>query len=151
MQIDQAQKICKMSLEIDSRIREGTDFDKLLSSYDKLVKSADFTPKNAKNATDFDSTGELCKWLEKRGWINKFYDGVTRDIVDETIKNQQNYTQRLYVNESGIGEDISRRLEALKLGPESKEYYDVRPDYSEDEYDNDGFNGLKHLGEVEEF
>jgi hypothetical protein len=93
-----------MSYEIDNRIREGTDFDKLLASYDKLVKAAEFTPKNVKNINDFDSVGELIKWLEKRGWKNKFFDGVTRDIVDETIKNFQNFNQRLYTNESGIGE-----------------------------------------------
>jgi hypothetical protein len=80
-----------ISLELESRIRAGVDFDKLLSSYDKLVKVAEFTPKNVKNANDFDSVGELIKWLEKRGWKNKFYDGVTRDVIDETIKNIQNY------------------------------------------------------------
>jgi hypothetical protein len=59
----------------------------MLASYDKLVKVAEFTPKNVKNASDFDSVGELAKWLEKGGWKNKFYDGVTRDVVDETMKN----------------------------------------------------------------
>ena len=38
LQGDQAIKICKISYEIDCRIREGEDFDKLLASYDKLVK-----------------------------------------------------------------------------------------------------------------
>jgi hypothetical protein len=87
LQIDQAKKICKMSYEVDRRIEEGSDFDKLLSSYDKLVKAAEFTPKNVKNINDFDTFGEAIKWLEKRGWRNTFYDNVTRDIVDETIKN----------------------------------------------------------------
>ena len=74
LQIDQAQKICKLSLEIDSRIRAGDkDVDKFLSSYDKLVKTAEFTPKNTKNATDFDSFAEVGMWLEKRGRQNKFY------------------------------------------------------------------------------
>ena len=39
LQGDQALKICKISYEIDCRIREGADFDKLLASYDKLVKT----------------------------------------------------------------------------------------------------------------
>lgn len=103
-----------MSYEIDCRIREGADFDKLLTSYDKLVKAAEFTPKNVKNINDFDSVGELVRWLEKRGWRNTFYDKVSRDVVDETIKNIQAFNQRLYVNESGIGEEITSRLEALK-------------------------------------
>ena len=58
LQVDQALKICKMSYEIDCRIRAGEDFDKLLSAYDKTVKAADFTPKTAKNATDFESVGK---------------------------------------------------------------------------------------------
>ena len=69
------------------RIQGGaTDIDKLIGSYEKLVKIAEFTPKNTKNAGDFDSVGELVKWLEKGGWKNKFYDGATRDVVDETMK-----------------------------------------------------------------
>jgi hypothetical protein len=100
-----------MSLELDSRIRAGADFDKLLASYDKLVKVADFTPKNSKNANDFDSVGELFHWLEKQGWRNKYYDGATRDELDEMMKNFENYNQRLYINESGIAEEIARRTE----------------------------------------
>lgn len=87
LQNDQAIKICKLSYEIDSRIREGTDFDKVLASYDKLVKTAEFTPKNVKNVNDFDTIGELIRWLEKKGWRCNFYDNVTKDVVDETIKN----------------------------------------------------------------
>lgn len=59
LQTDQAKKLCKISLEIESRIRAGQDFDKLLKSYESLVKIAEFTPKNAKNASDFDSVGKI--------------------------------------------------------------------------------------------
>jgi hypothetical protein len=117
----------------------------MLASYDKLVKVAEFTPKNVKNASDFDSVGELVKWLEKGGWKNKFYDGVTRDIVDETVKNIQNWSQRLYTNESGIGEEITKRIEALKTAALKENYYDSDQSYNLDEYDNDGYNQL--LGE----
>ena len=142
LQVDQAEKLCKISLEIDSRIREGADFDKMLASYDKLVKIAEFTPKNAKNASDFDSTGELFKWLEKRGWKNKFYDNVTRDVVDETLKNFQAYNQRLYINETGIGEEITRRIEALKVAAEHENLYDTDKTYDLDAFENEAFNQL---------
>lgn len=144
LQVDQAYKICKMSYEIDCRIREGADFDKLLTSYDKLVKAAEFTPKNVKNINDFDSVGELIKWLEKKGWRNTFYDNVTRDIVDETIKNFQNFNQRLYTNESGIGEQITERINALKHAKqiEDETYYGTNKEYDLDNFDNDGFVGL---------
>lgn len=144
LQGDQALKICKISYELDSRIREGTDFDKMLASYDKLVKTAEFTPKNVKNASDFDSTGELFRWLEKRGWRNKFFDDVSRDIVDETIMNIQNYNQRLYTNESGIGDEITRRIESLKVAKELEtNYYGTdEDDYDLDNYDNEGYEKL---------
>ena len=151
LQKDQALKICRMSLEIDKKIQEGSDFDKLLNSYDKLVKAAEFTPKNAKNASDFDSAGELVVWLTKRGFKPHYYDGVTRDIVDSTMKNIQNFNQRLYVNESNIGDEISRRIESLK---ELQEYeknntykeddeYGLNRDYEDmDNFDNDGYEDL---------
>lgn len=143
LQGDQAVKICKISYEIDCRIREGADFDKLLASYDKLVKTGEFTPKNVKNASDFESMGELCRWLEKRGFENPFYDGETRDVVDETIKNIQSWNQRLYTNESGIGDEITQRIQALKTAAELETYYDLNEDNTDfDNYENEGFEQL---------
>lgn len=141
LQVDQAQKICKLSLEIDSRIRAGDkDVDKFLSSYDKLVKTAEFTPKNTKNANDFDSFAEVAMWLEKHGRINKFYDNTTRDIIDETLKNIENYNQRLYINEGGIGDEITQRIEALKASEKMEEnFFDLQKEFQPDEYDNAGF------------
>ena len=142
LQFDQALKVCKISLELDSRIREGTDFDKMLTAYDKLVKTAEFTPKNTKNASDFDSVGELMKWMEKRGHITRFYDNVTRDIVDETIKNIQAWNQRLYTNDSSIADEINNRIEALKNIQRVENFYDTQQEFDIDEYENDGFEQL---------
>lgn len=141
LQIDQAQKLCKISLEINSRIRAGDkDVDKFMATYDKLIKSAEFTPKNAKNAADFDSFAEVAFWLEKHGRINKFYDNVTRDVIDETLKNIENYNQKLYVNEGGIGEEITERLAALKTSNTKEEsIYDIQTEFDTDEYDNSAF------------
>ena len=142
LQFDQALKVCKISLELDSRIREGADFDKMLTSYDKLVKTAEFTPKNTKNASDFDSVGELMKWMEKRGHITRFYDNVTRDIVDETIKNIQAWNQRLYTNDSSIADEITNRIEALKNVQKMENFYDTQQEFDIDEYENEGFEQL---------
>lgn len=154
LQVDQAIKLCKISYEIDRRIESGTEFDKLLSSYDKLVKIAEFNPKNAKNINDFDTVGEVLRWMERRGWRNRFYDNVTRDIVDETIKNFQNFNQRLYINESSIGEEVTRRIEALKAAAELQrkadvigagsvdDYYGTDASYDLDKFETDGFNNL---------
>jgi hypothetical protein len=153
LQVDQAIKICKMSYEIDNRIREGSDFDKLLASYDKLVKAAEFTPKNVKNINDFDSVGELIKWLEKRGWKNSFFDGVTRDIVDETIKNFQSFVQRLYINESNIGDEVTRRMEALKnvaALEKGDNYYGTDANHDLDSFEREGYE-VTFDGEDDDF
>lgn len=145
LQLDQALKLCKMSYEIDSRIRAGEDFDKILSSYEKLTKVANFTPKNAKNANDFDSIGELVRWLEKRGWRASYYDDVPKDIVDETIKNIQGWNQRLYIEESGIGDEITNRIENLKTAKEIENGYYISETNTQDDldkYENDGFDKL---------
>lgn len=154
LQMDQAQKICKMSYEIDRRIEEGTDFDKLLASYDKLVKAAEFTPKNVKNINDFDTFGEAAKWMEKNGWRNRFYDNVTRDVVDETIKNFQNFVQRLYTNESNIGDEVNRRIEALKRTSElengDNNYYGTGDQHDLDSFEREGYE-VTFDGEDDDF
>lgn len=151
LQVDQALKICKMSYEIDRRIAAGDDFDKLLGSYDKMVKAAEFTPKNVKNINDFDTFGEATRWMEKVGWRNKFYDDVTRDIVDESIKNFQAFNQRLYTNESSIPEEISRRLEALKTTTEMENYYETDTEHDLDAFEREGYEQLIHDTANEEF
>lgn len=145
LQKDQAEKICRISYEIDQRIKEGLEFDKLLGSYDKLVKAAEFTPKNVKNINDFETCGELVVWLEKNGWVNSYYDNVPRDVVDETIANIQAFNQRLYVNESGIGDEISRRLQALATAEklERDDYYSTGSEIEDlDKYEVDGYDKL---------
>lgn len=115
LQIDQARKVCKISLQVNRLIDQGSgNVDKFLGAYDKIIKSAEFTPKTAKNSADFDSFSELALWLEKRGHLNSNYDGVTRDEVDETLKNIQTNNQRLYVNEGGLGEAITERAQLLQ-------------------------------------
>lgn len=147
LQVDQALKLCKVSLLIDQKIRAGENFKDLLSNYDSLVRVADFTPKNAKNANDFDSAGEIFAYLEKTGWMNTYYDGATRDIVDKTIKNIQAWTRHLYVNETGIADDIQKKIEGLKAAKaleEQEDNYTENVDeeianYSDEGYDVESF------------
>ena len=146
LQLDQALKLCRLSLDMDERIRAGdTDITKTLNSYNKLIEVSGFSPKNSKNMGDFDSVGELYAYLEKMGWENKYYDGVTRDIVDATIKNVQAGNRRLYLQESGIGDDITQRIEALKNIQKIENEHTFLETYSDeeiDDYENAGFVGL---------
>lgn len=144
LQTDQARKLCKISLEIEKRIQAGQDFDKLMGSYDRLVKTAEFTPQNSKNENDIDSVGELFAWLERRGWINKYYDNVTRDAADEVIQNIQTFNQRLYINEPGIGDEVNNRIEALKHIEDDKQgkSYDLGLNLDLEAYEQEGYDEL---------
>jgi hypothetical protein len=115
---DQALKLCKISLIIEEKIRGGVDFTKDLKAYDELAKLSNLTPKNVKDANEFDSFGEVYAYLEKTGWQNKYYDGAVRDEVDNTEKNIKNWIRYLYINETGIAEEIEQRINNLKVAAE---------------------------------
>ena len=115
---DQALKLCKISLIIEEKIRGGVDFTKDLKAYDGLAKLSNLTPKNVKDSNEFDSFGEVYAYLEKTGWQNKYYDGAVRDEVDNTEKNIKNWARYLYVNETGIEEEIEQRINNLKVAAE---------------------------------
>ena len=111
---DQALKLCKISLIIEQKIRGGIDFSKDLKAYDDLSKLANITPKAVKDANEFNSTGEIFAYLEKLGWVNPYYDGTVRDEADFTIKDIKYWLQYLYVNETGVAEEIEQRIQNLK-------------------------------------
>lgn len=118
---DQALKLCKISYIIEEKMRAGQDFSKDLKAYDELAKLANLTPKNVKEANEFDSFGEVFAYLEKTGWENKYYDGAIRDEVDNTEKNIKNWLRYLYVNETGVAEEIEQRIQNLKVAAELEE------------------------------
>lgn len=121
IQKDNARKMCFLSYQIEEAIwaedengKKGTEVKALISAYDQLAKSSDFTPKNAKNVGDFDSVGELCAFLEKRGFKNKFYDWVPRDEIDKVMENLQKYTKRIVMGETNIAEELGEKLSQIQ-------------------------------------
>ena len=111
---DQALKLCKISLIIEQKIREGSDFSKDLKAYDDLSKLANLTPKAIKDANEFSSVGEVYAYLEKTGWINQYYDDIDRDEADYCMRDIKLWIQYLYVNETGVAEEVEQRIQNLK-------------------------------------
>lgn len=138
IQKDNARKMCMLSYQIEQAIwkedegggKTGTEVKALVSSYDQLAKNADFTPKTAKNVGDFESIGELCAFLEKRGFKNKFYDWTPRDEVDKVMANLQNYTKRIVVGETNIAEELNNKLDQI----EQMNRLENDDNYNEDDY-----------------
>lgn len=122
IQKDNARKMCMLSYQIEKAIwkeeegygKGGTEVKALIGSYDQLAKAADFTPKTAKNVGDFESIGELCAFLEKRGYKNKFYDWVPHDEVDKVMQNLQKYTKRIVIGETNIAEELNNKLDQIE-------------------------------------
>lgn len=119
-QRDDAKRLCEIGLLINKKIRSGLDAKNEMAMYHNIVKTEGFEPKNAKNAGDFDSTGELFAWLEKRGWRPNFHS-EPQDSVDFTIKNMQKYLQRLVLNEGTLGDQVENRRSQLRVAAKLEE------------------------------
>ena len=48
------------------------------------------------------TVADLCNYLEENNFQFKFYDGVSRDVVDRTILDQQNWIKRFATDSAGI-------------------------------------------------
>ncbi len=104
---DYLQKVAKVSLIIDNMIRDADykgvkDMSKTL---DDLMKSAGFSQsskKGNKDDNDFNAFGTIFEMAEKKGFIPKFHTDESKDIVDETIKNVQNWTYQLIAKEPDL-------------------------------------------------
>jgi hypothetical protein len=122
IQRDNAKKMCMLSYKIEEAIwnedengrGNGTEVKSLIGAYDQLAKSADFTPKAAKNIGDFESVGELCAFLEKRGFKNDFYDWKPKDEVDKVMANLQKYTRRVILGETNIADELNSKLDQIQ-------------------------------------
>lgn len=158
-QTDQAKKLARLSLDMDIAQRQSQLelYTKLMRAYVDLIRVAEFTPKSSTSATSFESMGELVAFLEKTGFINRFYDGEERDIVDKTIKNQQMFLRRIVSGESTLSERVEQRLQRMELldrmedgmTAEEEWSYDLAKD--DDWVDNDTFTVNDIDNDEEEF
>ena len=134
IQRDNARKMCMLSYQVEKSIwdeaAKGTDIRALVSSYNDLAKAADFSPKTARNAGDFESIGELCAYLEKKGYKNEFYNWQPKDEVDLVMKNLQNYTRRIVVGETNIAEELNEKLDQIQQMNKLEEYNEDEERYN---------------------
>lgn len=112
--------ICKCSLKTEQALdHDDPDaFVKFSKQYDMLMKSANFTATQNKEATSgkFDSVGELVRLCEENGGVIEPYDiDVPKDIVDITLKDMNNYTNYLVKTELNLGELIEGAISQLLL------------------------------------
>ena len=106
LQIDTIRKIAIASILTDRALQNGevkdaADYSKMYQTFIKsggLEEMVDMT-----NDEDVISTvADLCNYLEANDFQFEFYDNVSRDVVDRTIADQQNWIRRFVTDASGI-------------------------------------------------
>lgn len=142
---DQALKLCRYSLILEEKIRQGDDISKDLKAYNDLIEIANLSPKLIKSEDDFEGVSDLMSYMEALGFKPKYNVDVKRDEVDSLIQSTKAYARYLYVNESGIGEEIRERIESLKIaaqmtGQEFNEEELINECRNFAEEDNEEFN-----------
>lgn len=120
----------------------------MVGSYNKLKDGAGFTNDKASDANNFNSISELAYYFEKNGWKEKFHNDETKDIVDATIKNIQNYNSRLYKNEASIGDQIESRLQNMRRVQNLEEMSFMDEDL--DRFEADGYLREEETDKFEE-
>lgn len=112
LQQENAKIITCLLLVIRQKIQDGHDVKKEIDSYNALVKASGFEATNAKNMGDFNSIGELARWLEKRNF-QVSYANEKKDIIDFTIDNYQQYVKRVAAGEPNLIEQVERMKDIL--------------------------------------
>ena len=116
--IDYLKKICKVSVQMDKALEENNIdvFQKLSGIYDKLMHSAKFTAvqRSASDRTGgMNTIGEIYDFLEKNGFIPKFYTDEPLDIVDITEHNLKEYTKKLVLGDTNIANIIESSIQKI--------------------------------------
>jgi len=100
-QKDYIKKICNVSHELDKLLEMG-DMDgvtKLSRTYDLLMKSAKLTEAQRNDTSSISSIAELAAIVESKGfipqWEEVYEEEEKGDLVDRTIRDMQQYTERL--------------------------------------------------------
>lgn len=104
--VDTIRKLAATSIRMDRAIKDGEikEAAELSKMYQILIKSGGLEDiVDVTSDTDVISNiADLCNYLEDNGFEFQYYDKVSRDIVDKTIQDQQQWVRRLVLDSTGI-------------------------------------------------
>lgn len=123
--------VCKTNLKMNQALDQGDldGFQKLSRVFESLRKSAKFTAAQNKNAEndEVDCVGVLVSLCEKEGFIPRFAIDIPQDKVDFTLKDMNNYLNKLVTQDLGFGQQIENALKKIRLQKEQQEEMDDEP------------------------
>ena len=108
---DMIRKLALVSVLIDKKLAAGDtrEVSTLISSYQSLMKESGIQNAVQNDTETIESLSELIAFLEEQGWLMDYRVTESRDIVDATIRNFQQYVAGLV---SGSGEEITQMYNA---------------------------------------
>lgn len=105
LQIDSIKKACKISCSLDRAIvaADSKEIKELSKAYADFVKAANIDNIIEAQSKDvIGSVAQLADYLESKGFEYNFYDNVSRDVVDKTIKDMKQYLVTLVKESSNL-------------------------------------------------
>lgn len=117
--------ICKLNLKANQALDQG-DYDgfaKLSRSLESMRKSAKFTAaqKKEEKVDAVDCVGELVSMCEREGFIPRYATDIPQDKVDVTLRDMNEYVQKLVTQDLGFGQQIEDALKKIQLQKEMQE------------------------------
>ena len=117
--------ICKLNLKANQALDTG-DYDgfaKLSRSLEAMRKSAKFTAaqKKEEKVDAVDCVGELVSMCEREGFIPRFATDIPQDKVDITLRDMNEYVQKLVTQDLGFGQQIEDALKKIQLQKEMQQ------------------------------
>ena len=114
--------ICKTNLKMNQSLDCGDveGYQKLSKVSGDLRKSAKFTAaQNKEEKNDYvDSVGELVSMCEREGFIPRFATDIPQDKVDLTLRDMNNYVNKLVTQDLGFGQQIEDALKKIQIQQE---------------------------------
>ena len=104
---DMIRKLALVSVLIDKKLASGDtrEVSTLISSYQSLMKESGIQNAVQNDTETIESLSELIAFLEEHGWLMDYKVTESRDIVDATIRNFQQYVAAIV---AGSGEEIAQ-------------------------------------------
>ena len=104
---DMIRKLALVSVLIDKKLASGDtrEVSTLISSYQSLMKESGIQNAVQNDTETIESLSELIAFLEEHGWLMDYKVTESRDIVDATIRNFQQYVAAIV---TGSGEEVTQ-------------------------------------------
>ena len=105
IQKEAVKTLCKLQIETDTAIRsrDAKAIKDFSSAWSTFAKQADLeTMINETKTQDITTVAELYDYMERQGFVFKYFDGADKDEVDRAIKDIQESNRRLILEATGL-------------------------------------------------